>query len=126
VNFVTARCNTTAGTDRLESMLKDLDRQLGRLYHEMEEYNADFGALEELQTAASLFTDEERDELQPLLGLYGLETVKRIPPDKLTKTHAAARQQYWLDVRLRGSDPARRNVAARAETRYGLILRELA
>jgi hypothetical protein len=123
--FVSMQCGTARRAERLEAVLKDLDRQSGQLYHDLEEYNADFQALEQLEKHESLFTAEERHELKSLFGLYGLETDKRLPPGKVTIEHAAERQQHWIDIRLRSRESARRLIAERAEARYGLLLHEL-
>jgi hypothetical protein len=122
--FVNLQCGTARRAERLDAVLKDLDRQLGRLYHDLEEYNADFQALEHLEKHESLFTAEERHELKSLFGFYGLETDKRLPPGKAAIERAAERQQHWIDVRLRSREPVRRQIAERAEACYGLLLHE--
>ncbi|WP_295455628.1 hypothetical protein [uncultured Thiodictyon sp.] len=49
-----------------------VDRDLGRVFHQLEEYNADFEALQTLeQQDAGTFSGEEQDELRRLLGQYG-------------------------------------------------------
>jgi hypothetical protein len=123
--FVRLQCGTARRAERLEVVVKDLDRNFGRLYHELEEYNADFQALEQLEQHASLFSVEERQELQSLFGLYGLEPDKRLPPGKATLEHVAERQQHWIDVRHRAREPVRRQLAERAEACYGLLLHEM-
>ena len=102
-----------------------MDRNLGRLFHEMEEYNADFEALGQLEKAAPLFSEAELDELRSLLGLYGVEMEKRLPFGRATVEHAGERQQAWSEVSMSAHDPIRRRLAERAVARYGLILHEL-
>lgn len=109
--------------ERLEAIRQELDRKLSQLFHDMEEYNADFEALGLLEQHSQLFTSTELNELRPLLGLYGIETAKRLPGN-ITFEEVVERQHYWADVRLRARNPIRRDVAARAEARYGLVLSE--
>ena len=123
--FVRLQCGTARRADRLEALLQDLDRQLGRLYHDMEEHNADFQALEQLEKHETLFSAEERDELKSLFGFYGLETDRRLPAGQVTIEYAAARQQHWMDIRLCSREAVRRDLAERAEARYGSLLHAL-
>jgi hypothetical protein len=123
--FVSLQCGTARRAERLEVIVKELDRQFSQLYHDLEEYNADFQAMEQLEKYESLFTAEERDELKSLFGLYGLETGKRLPPGKVAIDYAAERQQHWIDLHHRSRESARRLIAERAEVRYGLILHEM-
>jgi hypothetical protein len=110
----------------LEATLRELDRELGQLHQEMEEYNADFAALEQLENQPERFSDEEREELRQLLGLYGMESKKRLPGDQPHFAFAAQRQQCWGAIRQGTRDPVRSSVAERAESRYGWILADLA
>ena len=119
------QCGTVRRADQLEATVKELDRKLGRLYHDIEGYNADFEALEQIEKYAENFPQVELDELRPLLGLKDVETEKRLPPGKATVEYAVERQHYWTDVRLRARDRLRSGVAERAEARYGLILHEM-
>ena len=75
--------------DRLEATVKQLDHQLATFFHEMEEYNADFEALEEIDKCRQLFSPAELEELRCLLGLYGVEPEKRIPAGRATVVHAS-------------------------------------
>ncbi len=123
--FVSLQFGSAGRADRIEAIVKELDRNLGRLFHEMEEFNADFEALGELEKAASQFSPGELDELRCLLGLYGVEVEKRLRSGRATIEHAGARQQAWSDVSARARDSNRRRLAERAVARYGLILHEL-
>jgi len=123
--LVTTVLGASARADKLEMLLKELDRGLSQMFHDMDEYNADFEALQELEQHPRLFNQGEFDELRPLLGLYGVETQKRLPPGKPTVDYASGRQQYWMDIRARARDEIRRRIAERAEARYGLILHGL-
>lgn len=123
--FVSQTCGTAAHADRLEATLQELDRRLATLFHELEEYNADFAALEELDNSRHLFSPAEVEELRSLLGLHGVELDKRLPDGRATVAHAGERQQAWAEVSLVARDPVRARVADRAQARYGLILYEL-
>lgn len=109
--------------DRLEAIRQELDRNLSRLFHEMEEYSADFEALEKLDQHASLFSREEQEELRRLFGQYGQDTEVRLA-GQVEINRVVERQQHWSDIRLRARNPVRGAVAERAEARYGLILGE--
>ncbi|MHB1425540.1 MAG: dynamin family protein [Gemmataceae bacterium] len=123
--FVSLQCGTARRAERLEVVLKDLDRQFAQLYHDLKEHDDDFQALEQLEKDKSLFTTEERDELKTLFGLYSLETDKRLPPGKVSLDYATQRQQHWIDLRHRSRESVRRRIAERAEARYGWLLHEL-
>jgi hypothetical protein len=123
--FVGLQCGSTGQGDALEAAIKELDRKLGRLFHALEEHNADFEALEQLQKNPQPFAADELDELRCLLGLYGVETEKRLVRGQPTAEYAAQRQQTWADIRVRTRDATRLRLAERAEARYGLIVYEL-
>jgi hypothetical protein len=124
-DFICLQCGTAARADRLEATVREVDRQLATLFHEMQEYSDDFAALEEMEKSRQLFSPAELDELRCLLGLYGVELDKRLPAGQATVAHAGERQQAWSDVSLRARDPVRRRVAERAQARYGAILFDL-
>jgi hypothetical protein len=124
-DFISLTCGTAARADRLEATVKELDRQLATLFHELEEYSADFAAWEELDGSRQLFSPAEIEELRCLLGLNGVEVEKRLPAGRATVAHASERQQAWSEVSLCARDPVRCRVAERAQARYGLILYDL-
>jgi hypothetical protein len=101
------------------------DHQLATLFHEMEEYNADFEALDEIDKSQQLFSPAELEELRCSLGLYGVDPEKRLPAGRATVAHASERQHAWSEACLRARDPVRCRVAERAQARYGLILYDL-
>jgi hypothetical protein len=111
--------------DHLDNALQQWSKGFDRLFHDLEEYNADFAALKLLDQHADLFTPEERDELRALLGLYGFENDKRLRSDKLALDQVGMRQQLWRQAGFAERDPKRIQVAERAMTRYGLILDEI-
>ena len=74
---------------------------------------------------AGRFSPAELDELRALLGLYGLELDKRLPPSRIAVAYVEQRQQYWSEIGARDRDPVRVLVAERAVSRYGHILDEL-
>lgn len=111
---------------QVNNLWRELDRELGMLYHDLLEYNADFDALRLLEDHIDDFASDELGELRALLGLYGMETDKRIRSTNLDIDYVGKRQLAWRQTR--DSTPYgtfRRQVAERAFTRYGLILNEL-
>jgi hypothetical protein len=99
-DFVSIQFGSACRADRAEAVVRELDRNLGQLFHDMEEYNADFDALGQLEKGSSYFSAVELSELRPLLGLYGVEPDKRLPPGRATIEHAAERQQAWCEVSI--------------------------
>jgi hypothetical protein len=72
------------------------------------------------------FSEAELDELRPLLGLYGIEVEKRLPPGKVDARDVIGRGLYWkrkMEQAPFGS--VRQIVAERAFTRYGRIFAEI-
>jgi hypothetical protein len=120
--FIKARLTEHGG---VEEVVQELERAFARVYHDLEEYNADFEALQEMEDHADLFSSTQQDELRALLGLYGMEIDKRLPADRVVVEDVEARQQVWGQLSQRGRSPVQRGVAQRAVDRYGLILNEL-
>jgi hypothetical protein len=123
--FVSLQCGFMQRADRVEAVVKELDRELAAVFHRMGEVNADFEALQRVEKDPALFSPSELEELRRLLGLYGLETAQRLSDDRATPASVTQRQEYWGNVRLRDQDAVRRLVGERAEACYGLLLREL-
>ena len=121
--FISVQWGTVRRAERLEAILRDLDRKLAVQFHAMEEVNADFEALQQLDGAD--FSSGEQEELRALFGLYGIGIAQRLPRDQATVQYVAGRQQFWASIRLRDRNLARRVVAERADHRYGLILNEM-
>jgi len=68
----------------------------------------------------------ELAELRPLLGLYGGEIEKRLPPGAVNVEYVGWRQMYWGRKRAEASyGSTEYTVAEQAYTRYGLILDEI-
>ena len=108
---------------QLDLAWKDGDRELSALARSIAEYNADFGALLELDRAE--FSNVEKDDLRALLGMYGVDTRRRLraEPDR---AECLARQALWRAVRDKARrDSPRRRVAGRAYARLGSIVAEL-
>ncbi len=131
-DFISAHFGAAGRANRLEAAVKEVDRELATLFHEMEEYNADFEALkeidktlEEIDKCGQLFLSAELDELRCLFGQYGVDLEKRLPSGRATVAYASERQQAWREASLRARDPVRARVAERAQARYGLILYEM-
>jgi hypothetical protein len=120
--FIHARFTERAG---VEGVVQDLERAFARIFHELEEYNSDFEALQHMEDHANLFSPSQQDELRALLGLYGMEVQKRLPADCVAVAYVEERQQTWGQLSQRGRSPVVRGVAQRAVDRYGLILNEL-
>lgn len=110
-----------------EAIVRDVERECARLYHGLEEFNADAEALHRLEegTRRADFSSAELDELRALLGLYGLELEKRLPVGRIAVSYAEGRQQYWSEINAWDRNPTRVAVAERAVARYGHILDEL-
>lgn len=107
----------------VEAALHKADLLLSRTYHQLEEYNADFDALQTLEQGKAAFTPAEWGELRALLGLNGLDLEKRLP-DGATLAAVENRQQHWRAVAQLPAS-VRRTVAERAVERLGLILDDL-
>lgn len=116
-----ARLHNRSIRRHLEPVVQDFDHQLGRVYPDLEECNAGFEALEQLEEHESLFTEEEMRELKPLFGWYSPETDKLLPPAKFAIEYAAVRQQHWIDIRHRSREPARRLVDECVDAFYSLL-----
>jgi hypothetical protein len=103
-----------------------LSGEWGLLYSQLEEYNHDFEALQKLQDAGHTFSQNELDELMPLLGQYGGEVEKRLPPGRVEAGYAGERQRYWKRKRDEAPHGTLQYVVAdQAFDRYALILDEL-
>jgi predicted GTPase len=124
--FVSRQCAVARRAERLEAVVRDLDKRLARVFHELEEYNADFEALQQLEDHAGLFTPAELEELRALLGLHGLDPQTRLRAAGVGAAEVERRQQAARQWQLRERDPVRAAVAERAVTRYGLLLSEWA
>ena len=106
----------------LEALYQDLDLTLAELQRDLSDDNADFEALQQLLDNPHLFTDAERDELRALLGMYGVEPDKRLPPEAASASCVRARQLAWRDAVMLSRSGARKTVAERAEQRYADLL----
>jgi hypothetical protein len=125
-SFVRANLDASRRTTELEKLYWDLGGEWGLLYSQLEEYNGDFEALQKLQEADHAFSQDELNELRPLLGQYGGELEKRLPPGRVDADYAGQRQRYWK--RKREEAPygsLRYAVADQAFDRLALIIDEL-
>jgi hypothetical protein len=123
--FIARVCGVARRAEQLDRDLPQWSKGFDRLFHDLEEYNADFEALQLVEQHHDLFTAEERDELRPLLGLYGFENEKRLRSDKLSLDEVGRRQQRWHLLAFEQRKAIRTRVAERAVARYGLILEEM-
>lgn len=111
-------------TERVEKVHRELDRRIGDVYHELEECNADFESLTKLEQYATSFNDSEYNELRALFGLYGMEIEHRLN-GRMSVSYISDRMSFWKQQAFVAKDEIRRDVAERAEHRYGAILYEL-
>jgi hypothetical protein len=118
-----------AAPRQAEETLEAVDRVLAITYRELEEHNADFEALQRIANAsdeADSFAEDEKLELEPLFGRYGVELMARLPQGRAGDLkYIMGRQQFWNQRFHRERSDARRLVAEAAVTRYGLILADL-
>ena len=107
----------------LPTVLKMIQRGFAELFHELETYNEDFAALEQLESDPSIFSLEEMDELRSLFGLYGLDMETRLGSagKGVSEEYVDERQLYWRQASRTSRDRTRRMIAKRATERYGLI-----
>lgn len=112
-------------TQLIESLVVGLERDLDSIFHQLEQYNTDFDILCHVIDHTNVFSISELDELKALLGLYGLEIQKRLPPGRISVEYVSERQRVWRKMRLEDTSSFRRDVAQEVENRYGLLLGEL-
>jgi GTPase Era involved in 16S rRNA processing len=123
--FVTRILGASRHSERLESDWRGWSREFDRLFHDLEEHNADFEVLQLLDQHSDLFSSAELDELRPLFGLYGLENDKRLLSGQHSLNEIARRQQHWNKVALEQRHHIRTQIAERAVARLGLIMESL-
>lgn len=125
-DFVRDHLDADRRAGELKRLYEELEAELGALLAELMEYSEDFEALQRLESGDESFSGAELAELRPLLGLYGGELGKRIPPGTATPEYLGWRQMYWGRVMAEAApDTVEYAVADRAYTRYGLILDEV-
>lgn len=111
---------------RLEALRETLESQIALIFHTLEADNADFETLRLLEEHRPLFSTEEQEELQPLLGLYGTAPEQRLGSGHRTAEYVAQRQQVWRQLSQQDIlVPAHHQVAERAWIRYGLLLKDM-
>ena len=124
--FVREHLDVNHRVNELETLHTELETELGALLSQLLEYNEDFEVLQKLEDSDGYFSEAELAELKPLLGLYGGEVEKRLPPGAANTEYVGRRQMYW--GRKRAEAPhgtVEYTVADQAYTRYGLILDEI-
>lgn len=111
----------------LKEVVMEIEREIGRIKYELEDYNADFDALQKLAISANAqyFIPAERSELEALFGLYGLERTKRLSPAQMNLDYIGERQGYWDERSQLGSAPIVREIAQQASRRYGRLAEQL-
>jgi hypothetical protein len=115
----------TGRARRVEQLLEELEREFDTLFYLLDQYNLDFEVLHQLMSHRDAFSPTELDELEPLLGLHGMELEKRLPPGSVSLEYATKRQIYWREVSIDDASPLRRDVAQQVVSRYGFILEEI-
>lgn len=124
--FVRDQLDVERRARELETLHTDSDAELGALFNRLMEYNDDFEVLQKLEDPNDDFSEVELGELRPLLGLYGDEIEKRLPPGAANAEHVGRRQMYWGSRRSEAPYGSPKfAVADQAYTRYGLILEEI-
>jgi hypothetical protein len=126
-DFVRTRLDVNRRANELETLHGELDGEFGALFHRLLQYNEDFEILQKLEGVnGGDFSEAELDELRPLLGLYGDEVEKRLPPGRANVEYVGERQMYWGRRRAETQyGTIKYDVADQAYTRYGLILDEI-
>jgi hypothetical protein len=124
-DFMRSHLDMNRQVNELETLHGELDAELGGLFLRLLAYNDDFEVLQKLEGSGGDFSEAELAELRPLLGLYGDEVAKRLPPGAATE-YVGWRQMYW-GRRRAGTQygTVQHAVADRAFIRYGLILDEI-
>jgi hypothetical protein len=123
--FVHKHLDVEGRVEELEKLHQELDKESGKLYQELEQHNADFEALQELEKPDHTFSEEELDELRPLLGLRGSDVESRLR-GRVDTEYVEERQSHWMGRKEQAPfGSIRRAVAERAFTRYGIIYLEL-
>ena len=125
-DFVRGHLDANRRVNELETLHAGLDAELGILFNQLLQYNEDFEVLQKLEDSDEDFTEAELGELRPLLGLYGGEVEKRLPPGAANAVYVGWRQMHW--GRRRAEAPygsIEYTVAEQAYIRYGLILDEI-
>jgi len=125
-DFVRSHLDVNRQANELETLHGELDAELGGLFLQLLEDNEDFEVLQKLEDSDDDFSQAELAELRPLLGLYGGEVEKRLPPGAVNVEYVGWRQMYWGRGRSEAAyGTVQHAVAERAYTRYGLILDEI-
>ncbi len=106
-------------------LIAEIERAIGHIKYELEDYNTDFEALQQVEEHPVLFSPQELGELRPLFGLHGLEIGKRLSPVHATLMYIEERQTHWTNKSQLGKDPIIRSIAEHAVRRYGLLVEEL-
>ncbi len=125
-DFVRGHLDANRRVDEFETLHAELDAEFSALFSRLLEYNEDFEVLQKLEGSDGAFSAAELAELRPLLGLYGGEIEKRLPPGAANVEYVGWRQMYWGRKRAEASyGSTEYTVADQAYTRYGLILDEI-
>jgi hypothetical protein len=125
-DFVRSHLDVNRRVNELETLHGELDAELGGLFLQLLEYNDNFEVLQKLEDSDGDFSEAELAELRPLLGLYGDEVEKRLPPGAANSRYVGWRQMYWGRRRAEAAyGTIEHTVADQAYTRYGLILDEI-
>ncbi len=125
-DFVRSHLDANRCVNELETLHAELDAELSILFNQLLEYNEDFEVLQKLEGSNDTFTEAELGELRPLLGLYGGEVEKRLPPGAANVEYVGWRQMYWGRKSAEAQyGSIKQTVADQAYTRYGLILDEI-
>ncbi|MFM9964374.1 MAG: dynamin family protein [Planctomycetaceae bacterium] len=121
--FIDQQLGQSGRSERLAEALSQLACGLGRIQQRLSEENADFEALQKLETETDVLPPTEHSELKRLFGQFGAELHDRV--ELTTASHLVARQQFWRSQTVGTRTQTRRELAERAASRYGLLLAEI-
>jgi GTPase SAR1 family protein len=117
--------HVTERAKRVEQLLEQLEREFGGISFQLNQYSMDFDALHQVLNHKDSFSPAELDELQAVLGLYGMDLEKRLPPGQVSFEYVREHQIYWRGISIDDANPLRRDVAQQVASRYGFILEEM-
>ena len=117
----------TGRFERASAATAESDRELSLILHRVELDHGDMDALERVAhlDGTDTVTEDEREELRCLFGLYGLDVADRLPSEQAGIGYIGERQQAWSWAAEEAISEGRRAIARQAVDRYGWILREM-
>lgn len=112
--------------ERVRKLCDSLAGECSSLLRELGEINDDYETLKLLRDDAAQWSQYELEELDMVLGRYGLDDKKRVPEGKLTQSYVSERMMAWQVIEtISPIGSVRKIVASRARTQYGNLLSHL-